>query len=156
GKTYELPAAISDERMHRLERIKDAREGNIGDLVAPLSAIKIEIAPPQRRPSRAIRPFNRAHLEIRQSRPPPTIPEHGIDRLSHLDKRASDGLLCPRRNDFAAREQKMIRAPLVLAGVAALMGAAGVALAAAGVHENGGELAERGALFLLLHAAAAL
>jgi uncharacterized membrane protein YgdD (TMEM256/DUF423 family) len=36
------------------------------------------------------------------------------------------------------------------------MGAAGVALAAAGVHENGGELAERGALFLLLHAAAAL
>ena len=50
----------------------------------------------------------------------------------------------------------MTRAPLVLAGVAALMGAAGVALAAAGVHENGGELAERGALFLLLHAAAAL
>jgi uncharacterized membrane protein YgdD (TMEM256/DUF423 family) len=36
------------------------------------------------------------------------------------------------------------------------MGAAGVALAAAGVHESGGELAERGALFLLLHAAAAL
>jgi uncharacterized membrane protein YgdD (TMEM256/DUF423 family) len=36
------------------------------------------------------------------------------------------------------------------------MGAAGVALAAAGVHANGGELAERGALFLLLHAAAAL
>ena len=50
----------------------------------------------------------------------------------------------------------MTRAPLVLAGVAALMGAAGVALAAAGVHENGGELAERGAVFLLLHAAAAL
>jgi uncharacterized membrane protein YgdD (TMEM256/DUF423 family) len=50
----------------------------------------------------------------------------------------------------------MRRSPLVLAGVAALMGAAGVALAAAGVHENGGELAERGALFLLLHAAAAL
>jgi uncharacterized membrane protein YgdD (TMEM256/DUF423 family) len=40
--------------------------------------------------------------------------------------------------------------------VAALMGAAGVALAAAGVHANGGELAERAALFLLLHAAAAL
>jgi uncharacterized membrane protein YgdD (TMEM256/DUF423 family) len=55
-----------------------------------------------------------------------------------------------------ARSKKMIRAPLVLAGVAALMGAAGVALAAAGVHENGGELAERAALFLLLHAAAAL
>jgi uncharacterized membrane protein YgdD (TMEM256/DUF423 family) len=50
----------------------------------------------------------------------------------------------------------MRRSPLVLAGVAALMGAAGVALAAAGVHENGGELAERGALFLLLHAAATL
>jgi uncharacterized membrane protein YgdD (TMEM256/DUF423 family) len=76
--------------------------------------------------------------------------------LSHLDKRASDGLLCPRRSDFGGKEQKMTRAPLVLAGVAALMGAAGVALAAAGVHENGGELAERAALFLLLHAAAAL
>jgi len=50
----------------------------------------------------------------------------------------------------------MKRSPLVLAAVAALMGAAGVALAAAGVHANGGELAERGALFLLLHAAAAL
>ena len=46
----------------------------------------------------------------------------------------------------------MTRSPLILAGVAALMGAAGVALAAAGVHANGGELAERGALFLLLHA----
>jgi uncharacterized membrane protein YgdD (TMEM256/DUF423 family) len=50
----------------------------------------------------------------------------------------------------------MKRSPLVLAGIAALMGAAGVALAAAGVHANGGELAERGALFLLLHASAAL
>jgi len=50
----------------------------------------------------------------------------------------------------------MSRSPFILAGVAALMGAAGVALAAAGVHENGGELAERAALFLLLHAAAAL
>ncbi len=50
----------------------------------------------------------------------------------------------------------MKRSPLVLAGVAALMGAAGVALAAAAVHANGGEVAERGALFLLLHAAAAL
>ena len=36
----------------------------------------------------------------------------------------------------------MNRSPRILAGVAALMGAAGVALAAAGVHENGGELAE--------------
>ncbi len=50
----------------------------------------------------------------------------------------------------------MIRAPFILASIAALMGAAGVALAAAGVHENGGELAERAALFLLLHAAASL
>ena len=50
----------------------------------------------------------------------------------------------------------MTRSPFILAGVAALMGAAGVALAAAGVHANGGELAERAALFLLLHAAAAL
>ncbi|HEY4808291.1 MAG TPA: DUF423 domain-containing protein [Roseiarcus sp.] len=50
----------------------------------------------------------------------------------------------------------MKRSPLILAGIAALMGAAGVALAAAGVHESGGELAERGALFLLLHAAAAV
>ena len=50
----------------------------------------------------------------------------------------------------------MKRSPLILAGIAALMGAARVAPAAAGVHESGGELAERGALFLLLHAAAAL
>jgi uncharacterized membrane protein YgdD (TMEM256/DUF423 family) len=53
-------------------------------------------------------------------------------------------------------EPEMTRAPFILAGVAALMGAAGVALAAAGVHANGGKLAQRGALFLLLHAAAAL
>ena len=50
----------------------------------------------------------------------------------------------------------MTRSPLILAGVAALMGAAGVGLAAAGVHASGGELAQRGALFLLIHAAAAL
>jgi uncharacterized membrane protein YgdD (TMEM256/DUF423 family) len=50
----------------------------------------------------------------------------------------------------------MNRSPFILAGVAALMGAAGVGLAAAGVHASGGDLAERGALFLLLHAAAAL
>jgi uncharacterized membrane protein YgdD (TMEM256/DUF423 family) len=53
-------------------------------------------------------------------------------------------------------EPHMTRSPLVLAGAAALMGAAGVGLAAAGVHQGGGELAERGALFLLIHAAAAL
>lgn len=50
----------------------------------------------------------------------------------------------------------MKRSLLVLASVAALMGAAGVALAAAGVHENGGELVLRSAQFLLLHACAAL
>lgn len=50
----------------------------------------------------------------------------------------------------------MTRAPLIVAALAALMGAAGVALAAAAVHMSGGELAQRGALFLILHAAAAL
>ena len=50
----------------------------------------------------------------------------------------------------------MSRPPSVLAAVAALMGAAGVGLAAAGVHENGGDLALRGAQFLILHACAAL
>ena len=50
----------------------------------------------------------------------------------------------------------MSRAPKILAAFAALMGAAGVGLAAAGVHQNGGDLARTGALFLLLHAAACL
>ncbi len=50
----------------------------------------------------------------------------------------------------------MSRPPLVLASLAALMGCAGVGLAAAAVHESGGELASRGAIFLLLHATAAL
>ena len=50
----------------------------------------------------------------------------------------------------------MPRSPLVLAALAALMGCAGVALAAAAVHMNGGELAQRGSLFLILHAVAAL
>jgi uncharacterized membrane protein YgdD (TMEM256/DUF423 family) len=50
----------------------------------------------------------------------------------------------------------MTRPPLVLAAIAALMGGAGVGLAAAAVHENGGEFARTGALFLILHAAAAL
>ena len=50
----------------------------------------------------------------------------------------------------------MTRSPYILAAVAALMGAAGGALAAAGVHANGGELALRGAEFLILHACAAL
>ncbi len=36
------------------------------------------------------------------------------------------------------------------------MGGAGVTLAAAAVHMSGGELAQRGALFLILHAVAAL
>ena len=50
----------------------------------------------------------------------------------------------------------MTRVPLVVAAIAALAGAAGVALAAAAVHLSGGELAQRGALFLILHAAAGL
>jgi uncharacterized membrane protein YgdD (TMEM256/DUF423 family) len=50
----------------------------------------------------------------------------------------------------------MSKTPLVLASLAALMGAAGVALAAAAVHQDGGEFARTGALFLILHAATAL
>ncbi len=50
----------------------------------------------------------------------------------------------------------MSRAPLVLASVAALMGAAGVALAALAAHRDGGDLGRTAALFLLLHAAACL
>ncbi len=50
----------------------------------------------------------------------------------------------------------MIRPPLVLAALAALMGGAGVALAAAAEHESGGELGRTAALFLILHGAAAL
>jgi uncharacterized membrane protein YgdD (TMEM256/DUF423 family) len=41
-----------------------------------------------------------------------------------------------------------------LAVLAALMGASGVALAAAAVHVDGGELARTASLFLILHAAA--
>src|ERR1700691_386185 len=82
--------------------------------------------------------------------------ERKIDGSNRLDKRGSKGLLSPRRPTSSAMEPEMTRAPFILAGVAALMGAAGVALAAAVVHANGGELAQRGALFLLLHAAAAL
>ena len=50
----------------------------------------------------------------------------------------------------------MTRPPLVLAVFAALMGGAGVALAAAAEHVGGGELGRTAALFLILHAAAAL
>ena len=46
--------------------------------------------------------------------------------------------------------------PDLLAALASLMGAAGVGLAAAGAHQNGGDLARTGALFLLMHAAACL
>jgi uncharacterized membrane protein YgdD (TMEM256/DUF423 family) len=48
------------------------------------------------------------------------------------------------------------RAPVILAVCAALMGAAGVALAALTTHQNGGDLGRTAALFLLLHAAACL
>jgi len=50
----------------------------------------------------------------------------------------------------------MTRPPLVLAALAALMGGAGVGLAAAAAHVEGGELGRTAALFLILHAAAAL
>lgn len=46
------------------------------------------------------------------------------------------------------------RPALILAVLASIMGAAGVALAALATHENGGELAHTAALFLILHAAA--
>ena len=48
----------------------------------------------------------------------------------------------------------MAPAQRFLAVVAALMGATGVALAAAGVHADGGEFARTASLFLILHAAA--
>jgi uncharacterized membrane protein YgdD (TMEM256/DUF423 family) len=50
----------------------------------------------------------------------------------------------------------MPRPPLILAALAALTGAAGVALAAASEHAGGGDLGRTAALFLVLHAAAAL
>ena len=50
----------------------------------------------------------------------------------------------------------MSRATAILASSAALMGAAGVALAAVAAHRNGGDLGRTAALFLLLHAAACL
>jgi uncharacterized membrane protein YgdD (TMEM256/DUF423 family) len=50
----------------------------------------------------------------------------------------------------------MPAAQRLLAVLAALMGAAGVALAAAGEHAAGGEFARTAALFLILHAAALL
>jgi uncharacterized membrane protein YgdD (TMEM256/DUF423 family) len=50
----------------------------------------------------------------------------------------------------------MTRLPLALATVAAIMGAAGVGLAALAVHQNGGDLARTASVFLLLHAAACL
>ncbi len=53
-------------------------------------------------------------------------------------------------------EPPLTRAPMILAACAALMGASGVALAAAATHHDGGELGRTAALFLLLHAAACL
>jgi uncharacterized membrane protein YgdD (TMEM256/DUF423 family) len=48
----------------------------------------------------------------------------------------------------------MAPAQRFLAVLAALMGASGVALAAAGAHSDGGEFARTASLFLILHAAA--
>jgi uncharacterized membrane protein YgdD (TMEM256/DUF423 family) len=53
-------------------------------------------------------------------------------------------------------EHALPRAALVLSACAALMGAAGVGLAALAAHQNGGEFGRTAALFLLLHAAACL
>jgi uncharacterized membrane protein YgdD (TMEM256/DUF423 family) len=50
----------------------------------------------------------------------------------------------------------MMRQSYALAALAALMGAVGVVLAAAAAHGGGGGLAETGALFLILNAAALL
>jgi len=50
----------------------------------------------------------------------------------------------------------LTRSPLLLAALAALMGGAGVALAAAAEHASGGDLARTAALYLMLHAVAAL
>jgi uncharacterized membrane protein YgdD (TMEM256/DUF423 family) len=58
--------------------------------------------------------------------------------------------------DRRLEPKPMTRPPLVLAACAALMGGAGVTLAAGAVHVSGGELAELGALLLILHAVAAL
>ncbi|MGO9743706.1 MAG: DUF423 domain-containing protein [Roseiarcus sp.] len=48
----------------------------------------------------------------------------------------------------------MPRSALALAALAALMGGAGVALAALAAHRNGGDLGRTAAEFLILHAAA--
>jgi uncharacterized membrane protein YgdD (TMEM256/DUF423 family) len=55
-----------------------------------------------------------------------------------------------------SKEPVISSASRVLAILASLMGAAGVALAAAGEHTAGGEFARTAALFLILHAAALL
>ena len=57
---------------------------------------------------------------------------------------------------FAASlpEAVLTRAPAVLAACAAVMGAAGVGLAALAAHQNGGEFGRTAALFLILHAGA--
>ena len=70
-----------------------------------------------------------------------------------VDKRTQAAALAVRN---PATETALSRAPLVLAVCAALMGAAGVALAAAAAHQNGGDLGRTAALFLLMHAAACL
>jgi uncharacterized membrane protein YgdD (TMEM256/DUF423 family) len=55
------------------------------------------------------------------------------------------------------RREPRVRPLIPALGVlAALMGAGGVALAAAAVHSDGGEMARTAAYFLLLHAAALL
>jgi hypothetical protein len=46
GETNELVVPLGDQRMHRLERIEDAREGRLVDFAARRGAIEIEIGAP--------------------------------------------------------------------------------------------------------------
>jgi uncharacterized membrane protein YgdD (TMEM256/DUF423 family) len=61
-----------------------------------------------------------------------------------------------RFGSVATNEASMHRPVLALGALAALMGGAGVALAAAAAHRGGGDFGETAAYFLILHAAALL
>ena len=56
----------------------------------------------------------------------------------------------------STKGRALSRPPLLLATLAAILGAAGVALAAAAAHKNGGDLGRMASLFLIMHGAAAL
>lgn len=154
----EFAVAPRDHGVDGLERVENARPDGVGDLSGLHGAVKIEVDLPERLPLLAIAALDGAHDKVRQPTPPverrgPIRPDHGTaqGRLT----RGGPGLFASCRRPFRS-QLRMTRSPLVLAALAALMGAAGVALAAASVHMSGGVLAERGALFLVLHAIAAL